>query len=291
MDYKRACEILNLSNTFTEKDLRKKYYKKALENHPDKNHSLDAGEKFGEINDAYIYLQHHLNFEIEDNFDYFFIMKKCLQGILPNIYWDDVFLDTTLRGIFKDCKTVSIKIFDTINKDKALELYSFLSTHRDFLPISNDLLLEMYTCLQKKLNKDNIVILNPTINDLLNDKIFKLEVNHKIYYVPLWHHEVCFDVSSADLIIKSIPELDNHISIDNNNNIIYKVGGKIQDVLNKNEIIINIGKKFFTIPGDKLYIKNLQTYLFRNAGILKSNANELYNTEERSHIYVEIRLY
>ena len=108
--------------------------------------------------------------------------------------------------------------------------------------------------------------------------------------VPLWNHEVCFDISGADLIVKSIPDLEDHISIDNNNNIICNFEGKIQDVLDKKEIIIKIGGKFYTIPGENLSIKHEQTYVLRNKGLLKIDENDLYSTNERSHIYMDIRL-
>ena len=69
--------------------------------------------------------------------------------------------------------------------------------------------------LQKKMKRDNIIILNPTIDDLLDDKIYKLALEERTFMVPLWHHEVCFDISGADLIVQSLPELEDHIFIDN----------------------------------------------------------------------------
>ncbi len=140
--------------------------------------------------------------------------------MFPDIQWNDIFLESTVTGILKNCKEVSLKIFNKINKDKALELYSFLSTHREVFSLSDAMLKEMYAILQKKMKRDNIIILNPTIDDLLDDKIYKLALEERTFMVPLWHHEVCFDISGADLIVQSLPELEDHIFIDNYNNII-----------------------------------------------------------------------
>ena len=37
MDYKKACDLLDLNDNFNEKEIKKAYYKKALLYHPDKN--------------------------------------------------------------------------------------------------------------------------------------------------------------------------------------------------------------------------------------------------------------
>ena len=213
-----------------------------------------------------------------------------MKHLFPAVPWNDIFLDSTLSGILTNCKKVSLKLFSDINKDKAFEVYTFLSSHKEIFDVSDDTLNEMYEILQKKLTEDYIVILNPTIGDLLNDKIYKLNIHNKEFLVPLWNHEVCFDISGADLIVKSIPELEDFITIDNNNNIICRFKGKIQDVLEKKEIIINMGNKFFTIPGENLCIKNEQTYVFRNEGLLIIDEEDLYSTMDRAHIYIDIKL-
>ena len=141
------------------------------------------------------------------------------------------------------------------------------------------------------MKRDNIIILNPSIDDLLDDKIYKLTLEERTFMVPLWHHEVCFDISGADLIVQSLPELEDHIFIDNYNNIICQFEGKIQRILDTQEVIIKIGSKFFTIKGENLHIKKKQTHIFRNAGILKVDEEDLYSTKQRGHIYVEIKLY
>lgn len=291
MDYKIACNILELKKGFDLKTLKRQYFKMALRYHPDKNDNDGAEERFHKINESYKYLQKYLNVVVDEtSLNYFSIIKKCVKNLFPGVPWNDIFLDSTLNGILTNCKKASLKIFSDINKDKAFEVYTFLSLHMEIFDVSQDTLDKMYQILQKKLNEDYIIILNPTIEDLLDDKIYKLQVHNNNFLVPLWNHEVCFDISGADLIVKSIPDLEDHISIDNNNNIICNFEGKIQDVLDKKEIIIKIGGKFYTIPGENLSIKHEQTYVFRNKGLLKIDENDLYSTNERSHIYMDIRL-
>ena len=46
-------EVLEVAKDVGEEEIKKAFRKKALEYHPDKNKSADAGEKFKEINEAY----------------------------------------------------------------------------------------------------------------------------------------------------------------------------------------------------------------------------------------------
>ena len=66
--------------------------------------------------------------------------------------------------------------------------------------MTDDLFLKMKRILQEKMENDNIIILTPDINDLLEDNIYKLEIVNETLYIPLWHHELYFDISNSDLI-------------------------------------------------------------------------------------------
>ena len=210
--------------------------------------------------------------------------------MLPDLRWNDLFVDTTMIGILQDCEVVSLEIFNHLSKEKSLEIYSFLVTYRDFLQLSDTLLQKMLTIIHQKSVHDNIVILNPTINDLLQDKIYKLEIFNRTFYVPLWHNEVVFDISGADLIVKNIPELDMNTVIDNHNNIHYYVSDSIQRCLLSSELTMILGEKKYSIPSSQLTIVREQTHILRNQGILLADHTDLYNTERRGHMYIHITL-
>ena len=58
------------------------------------------------------------------------------------------------------------------------------------------------------MREDNVIILNPTLEDLLKGNIYKLDIFEKEFYIPLWHQELYYDIKGRDLIVKIIPELD-----------------------------------------------------------------------------------
>ena len=293
MDWKTACKELHLCEKHTEHMLKAAYYKQALKYHPDKNKDDPAaGEKFKKINAAYSFLQEHQQskepFNLETN--YTNIMKQCIKYFTPDIKWDDVFLDTTLNNIVNNCEKLSIRLFKDLKKEKSIELFEFLSNYREIFGISDETIDKMKDILKEKMRDDNIVILNPSLADILSDNVYKLDLLGKTFYVPLWHHEVIFDHSGNDVIVKCVPELEDHITIDNNNNIHCYFKGPINEVLQKEKIELMLGNKIFEIDSKTLFIKKHQTYAFRNNGILKINPEHIFSTEERANIYVDIKL-
>ena len=293
MDWETACKELHLCTNHTERMLKTAYYKQALKYHPDKNKDdPDIGEKFKKINAAYSFLQEHQKskqpFNLETN--YTNIMKQCVKYFTPDIQWDDVFLDTTLDNIVNNCGKLSIRLFKELKKEKSVELFEFLSNYREIFGISDETIDKMKDILKEKMRDDNIVILNPSLADILSDNVYKLDLLGKTFYVPLWHHEVIFDHSGNDVIVKCVPELEDHITIDNDNNIHCYFKGPISEVLQKEKIELMLGNKIFEIGSKNLFINKHQTYAFRNNGILKINPDHIFSTEERGNIYVDIKL-
>jgi len=269
------------------------YYKLALKYHPDKNKSKEAEDKFKQINNAYSYLSMtHENLKglptIET--DYRTIIKDCIKYFTPDIKWDDVFLDTTLNNVINNCGKLSIRLFQDLKKEKSIELFEFLSKHQEIFGISSETIDNMKDILKEKMRDDNIVILNPSLEDILNNNVYKLEILDKTFYVPLCHHEVIFDHSGNDIIVKCIPDLEEHITIDNMNNLHCCYEGPISHILKENKLDIKLGNKTFSIPNDKLYIKANQTMIIRKQGILKINPNHMFSTEEKADIYIDIKL-
>ncbi len=293
MNYSVAIKILCLGEPFTEKDIRAAYYKAALKFHPDKNDSKEAAERFKEINRAYTYLQEYSNIHVEDDNDlsYLSIIKKCITTMVPELKWDDLFLDTTINNIITDCQKVSLHVFDHLSKEKSLEIYSFLVTYKDILHLSEDILQKMLSIIHSKSLHDNIIILNPNITDLLEDQIYKLDIFNKQFYVPLWHNEVIFDISGNDLIVKSIPELEKNIVIDNDNNVHCNRTISLQDCFDQSHLKINFGEKLFEIPVAELFIREEQIYILQHKGILLADHADLYNTQKRGHIFVHLTLH
>jgi len=140
--------------------------------------------------------------------------------------------------------------------------------------------------------------LNPSIDDLFENNVYKLYVNEQLFLVPLWHNELYFESSELnnfkEIIVSCEPELCKNIIIDENNNLVVKIESNLIDlpnlILNDGKIFFNIGKKELSIPVNKLYMKTNQYYRIKNEGLSKINENDIYDVSTKSDIIVNITL-
>ena len=302
MNIKTAIEILEIETT-TEincKYLKKQYHKLALQFHPDKNnHSQECCEKFKKINEAYHFLYNELNIienedrEINDVFEsfnksreeseqtktdgektstiYMELLRMFMKGVFEGKYNEIIF--KIIQEIVLGCKKISIKLFEDLDKDTCLKIYSFLSKYRNILHLNESILVSVREIVQQKFTNVLVYKLNPSINDLINNNIFKLCVNDQVCYVPLWIKETYFDISGSEVIVLCEPELPENIKIDDDNNLyidkIISCNEELNELLqNNSDIQINIDEKVFEIPIQELKMKKEQKYVFKNQGLL-----------------------
>ena len=134
--------------------------------------------------------------------------------------------------------------------------------------------------------------LNPSINDLLNNNLYKLHINGELFLVSLWHNESYFDGSGCEIIVICEPELPENILIDEDNNVIIEriidMNKDIRNmILNDYFICVHLGNQEFKIPISNLYMKKEQTYRIKNAGLSKIK-KDIYDISEKTDIIVNI---
>jgi curved DNA-binding protein CbpA len=315
MDYKKAFEILEIDtintnyNDITIELIKKKYHKLALQNHPDKNgNTPESNEKFKEINEAYNYLKREIK-NIDPNNDdlknedqsssvYFDILKLFIKGLLDGKY-NDIFINI-VQDIVSGYKKISLKLFDDLDRENAINVYLFLSKYKSILHLSDDSLDEIKSIVIQKYDNVEIYKLNPNINDLLNNNFYKLYVNDKLYLVPLWYNEVYFDNENEndnlnnEIIVLCEPELPEGVKIDDDNNIYIEKTINMQTelpnlVANDGSLTIEIGDHTFYILVSELTIKREQYYKIKNRGFTKPN-DDIYNVSQKADIIVKIIL-
>ena len=318
MDYKKAFEILEIdtNNTnytnITIELIKKKYHKLALQNHPDKNgNTPESNEKFRQINEAYNYLkreikiiQNNCSESDDENYEndhksssvYFDILKQFIKGLLDGKY-TDVFINI-VQDIVSGYKKISLKLFDNLDRENAINVYLFLSKYKNILHLSDSILDNIKEVVIQKYDDVEIYKLNPNINDLLNNNFYKLYVKDKLYLVPLWYNEVYFDneneIENNEIIVLCEPELPEGLKIDDDNNIYIEKTINIQTelpslVLNNDSIIIEIGDQRYYILVSELSMKREQYYKIKNQGITKPN-DDVCNVSQKSDIIVKINL-
>jgi len=308
MNYKIAFEILEIDmsekkyNDINLESLKKQYHKLALQNHPDKNgNTQESKEKFQRINEAYDYLKRESNFtnvnDDEYNFNNSTVYGDILHSFLSEIFEGDY--NNKFFEIIKDIifKKIPIKLFEELNKETALNIYNFLSKYKNVFHINQKTLDKLIAIVSKKYEDVmEYYKLNPSIDDLFENNVYKLYVNEQLCLVPLWHNELYFEGTEInnkkEIIVSCEPELPKNITIDENNNLHIKINFNSTTIpnliLNNETFIFNIGKKEFSIPVDKLYMKLNQYYRIKGEGLSKINEDDIYDVSEKSDIIVNI---
>jgi hypothetical protein len=318
MNIKNALDILNISlnqielSNITQEYLKKQYHRMALKWHPDKNGNSDIAKKyFQKINEAYEYLSVELSILDGDNlntsfgfvsssdskeskFMYTSLLTKYLSILFKGDYNELVI--EIIKEIIIGCNVVSVKMFEDLDKHKAIELYYLLCKYKDVFYISEETLELVSSIIKEKYKNDKVFILRPSIKDLFENNIYKLYVDEQFYLVPLWHNELYFDSpDGSEIIVLCNPSLPNDLTIDEDNNIYITKDIKcdaslLKMIMNDEPICFEILNKKYFIPISKLYMKKKQNYILKGKGISKIIEKDIYNVSIKSDIIIEINL-
>jgi len=282
MNRDRARELLGLkSNEATDIDAIKRQYRiKALLYHPDKNKSDNAASQFRDIHEAYKFLSN--NVDGGGNKTY----KELLSDFLKSNTTENELFQMLLGRISQACEEKTLKFVKTLDQKILANLYKLIVLYSDILHISDGFMSE----IESLIKKDECIVLTPKLSDIMNDNIYKLTIDGKLYLVPLWHHKLTYDNSGSDLYVVCRPSLPGGISIDDDNNIIIHLSYNINDLFEKERHEFLVGDTVFSFDRNELLMREHNCIVLANVGLAKINASDMYNVSVRSDIHLNIRV-
>lgn len=304
MDYEKAMEILEFEpyERISSVDLKKRYHKLALQYHPDKNcGSEDSKQRFQMVNEAFEKLDAHLNSSFDAGFmsnsscspnreysepkDYQTLFQSFMESFVQNHDFPEMSIVKEI--VLSGCKKLSLALFENMNKELALNTLSFLCRYKEVLHVDDETINSVKFIISKKYENDMVYILNPSLDDMLNNNVYKLKTEDKTYYVPLWHSEAYFDGPFGEIIVKCVPDLPDNMYIDEFNGIHLSLTRKFSvNLFDHPRVDFSIGKHKFEIPHIR-FQKN-KTYFLGNQGLPPINADDIYTVSEKAGIYVTL---
>ena len=282
-----ARDILDIDSAteLTYEYLKQKYRKSALKYHPDKNgNSSEANETFKLVQESYEYLKRELEFGTLDDTTTSLDYSNILFLFVESLFKSDKVISSLITKI---ANGFSACIFEGLEKETIIEVYTFLSRYKNILHVSQEILETVKNIIIEKCKNEQVYILNPSLDDLLDGNIYKLNIDGTIYFVPLWHDVVHFDSSGAEIVVKCVPELPEHVAIDENNALHVDVRVPFTISLLDNPLVsFSLGK--YTHMVSVRLVKN-QTIYLDNVGIHRIDADISEEAlRKKCGIYVKI---
>ena len=282
MNAASARSVLGIDNDvqITAELLKRQYRINALRYHPDKNPSPNANEQFRLIREAYELLSETKS----PNQTYVDMLKEFLNTKSPVLH-------IILTKLSHMCEEKALRFINSIDKLVLMDIYKLLIVHRELLYIPDKLIDEIHKLLIVKTESDERILLNPSLEDLLNDNVYKLLVDERTFMVPLWHHELIYDNSGCDLYVNCIPMLPDNIEIDPDNNMTVALSYKISDLLQTDIINVPIGGRDFSFRPDELRVVDRQRLSKFGVGIPRIKQKNVYDVSSRGDVIFDIRIH
>lgn len=313
--HRKAMATLLLEPGYTRDDLVRQYRLESLKHHPDKNNNTpESTARFQEINEAYCTL-----LKLADN-DHADDSGDTTQYSYSNIF---AFF---IRAKFNNNTSIEAALMDIIannynkllanlDKQTAVQIYEFMQEYADILYLRPEDMERMRSIVADKMKSDNLVILNPSLKDLIEHRVYRLEYEGQVFMVPLWHHEIYYPLTGvggvgglggndakddSELIVRCILEdAPDYVHVDDLNNLTIHIRTSIQRAFDAGSITVSVIPDIFefTIPASALSVARVQTYThsYRGQaaiiGIPQINSKHLYDASVLGRVDVCIEMY
>lgn len=311
MNITEALNILELSGisaTDLKLDIVQKQYRKiALKCHPDKNgNTPESCKKFQELRDAYELVLKMLDEDVNIggqndtttssfSMNYFEILSQFIKSTMTssNDTGFNEVLYKKIIDIIGNYQDISVGLFENIDRDTSITIYQFLCMYKEVLYITDDVIEKVRLIIQSKFDELAIYTIEPSIDDILKDNVYKLNIDNNLYLVPLWHKEMYFDSDKGDILVICNPQLPPGYMMDENNNLfVSSIDLPFTSNLLENDTIevqLPLCNKTILIDTSLLVFKKSQVVNLQGKGLLRINEKNIYNNTDRGDLIIPIR--
>jgi len=287
MNPRRAKEILGISEDDDEETVKRKYRAKILQFHPDKNKDPDAAERFREVHAAYSLLK---DSETEEDYtkSYDDLMSEFLSAMFDARPTGGGVAAKIIKIVFDRLMEIGQEYLCRLNRPLLAGLFKILSKYKESFHLPDGFFEKMEEVLAN--GAEEYIVLNPTLDDLLSEEnIYKLKYEDKTYLVPLWHHDMVFDCSGRELLVKCFPILPDNMELDECNVLTVRLEYSVAEIWNRAEVDVCIGNKTYQFDGRALKMTgDAQQIVLLGCGVPYNNTLDIFDCGTRQNIVLDI---
>lgn len=268
----------------------------------------DATERFQEINDAYLFLKkihdgETIYAEDDDDIDnedepsihtYKTMISMYLSRFFRNVCDTDIkqrIAKMAISKILGLCEKKATEYVRRLDITTLSKIYEILVQYKEAFHVSEHLLSVVRDILSEKAGDNTCILLNPFLEDLQADNLYKITEGGQTYIVPLWHQELVYDCSGSDLMVRCCPVLPEHMEIDEDNDIRVYLEYTLTELWGKETVSVPFGNTSLEFYPKSLYISEYsQTIYFRGAGVSRVNRTNMFENSRRSDVYLIITI-
>lgn len=274
--------------------------------HPDKCKLPDANARFIEIREAYLVLLHanhtSASGEGEDGLSYGAIFASFVKTVVK--VWKEPDKETHLYHLILVkvvgvCEHQALEYLRKIDRSKLAKVLALAKMHADVFGFSAEFVDElerMVSGANANANDDDVsadinrIFLNPLLEDLLADNLYRLNWKGESLIVPMWHHETSFDVYSGTLDVVCSPVLPPNVELDEDNTLVVTAEYYASSLLGQIETTIEVGQKRLSVSVSELRMVREQWVVFEGQGVAAMNVDDVYDVLVRRPIKVRVLL-
>jgi hypothetical protein len=231
----------------------------------------------------------------EEENEYMNILQSFFKIITKNEKINEI-----LENVLFICEKKSITMLKQLDKYKFKLIYGILNKYKYVFLLTDEFynelekIKEIHIDPNKKEVEDlEIITLNVTIDNLLDNLVYKYVRDEEIYFVPTWHKELIYEHNNVEFMIECILNEKNRIWIDEENDIHQEITYSILYIFEKSKKNENIeifyGKKSFSFSPEIIQIKSKQTIGWFQHGIPRI-MTDIYDISNKSDVFLHIFL-
>ena len=304
MDLKTAREILGLeSGVFDHAIIRKAYLSKSLETHPDKIGG--DGTPFKQVNEAYNFMKDvssstaktpDVSMEDLSSMSYAAILARYINSYSKSgdargrgIRVSEEAIQSLAEKLGANCQAMAERAIRGLDRGTQMKVIDCIGKCSHLFNLdSHAWINELAEQSRAQEAKECVKVVEPTLEEMLNDRVMLVEEGGETFYVPLWHEEVVFEKAGAPFIVRCKPRLPKLTYIGSDNTLHTTISVKASQVIKDGQVCFELGGKAFEIQGTKLRMVRSQTYTIPSAGLLVINPEEPLCTTGRADVCVSL---